>query len=162
MRLPFPEEANQQRVLAVLHVGRDLHEAHFWAVVVGRIATHVFFAAPLTVDRVNREAHVVFVLPPPPAEVHPADLRGRCVAEFQQRLSLATHLGLRHFHHTVVLGEFVGGDQLVAEALALFVVGGDPISSPRGDLLDLIQLRDPNGFALGMQLQRCAAVATQF
>ena len=159
--LPLAEEAHQQSVFAILHIGRDLHKTHFRAVVISRVAAQILFPSPLAVDRVNREAHVVLVFPPAPAQVHAADLGGRGIADFQQGLATAAHLGLGHLHHAVFLGEFVGGDQLIAEPLALLVVRGDPISPFGGDLLDLIEPWDAHRLAFGVQLERCAAVAAQ-
>ena len=109
----------------------------------------------------NREAHVASVLPPPPAEVDAADLGGRRIAELQQRLAAAAHLRPRHLHHAVLLGELVGGEQFVAQPLALLVVGGDALGAAGVHLLDLIQPRHAHRLAFRMLLQRRAAVAAE-
>ena len=102
----------------------------------------------------DRKTHVVLVFPSAPAQVHAADLGGWGIADLQQGLAAATHLGLGNLHHTVFLGEFVRSDQLITEPLTFLVIGGDAISAFGGDLLNLIEPGDTHRFALGVQLER--------
>ena len=107
------------------------------------------------------ESHDIPVLTPPPAEVDAGDLGRRRVAQLQQRAASAAHLCAGDLGGVVLLGELIGGQQLVAQPLAFLVVGGDPIGAAGVHLLDLIKLRDANGLAFRVNFEGCAAMAAE-
>ena len=155
-------EADQQRVLVVLGIGRDFLVADGVAITGVIAGLQLLVFAPGSIHGVDGEAHVVGVLSPFPAEVDAANRGGRCVAQLQQRFLIQQQLGLVDLHLAIHPGEGIGGEQVVPEPLAFLVVGGDAVSPLGHHLLDLVELRDPNGEAIGLELQGLLAMAAEF
>ena len=135
-------EAHDQRVLRVLHVGHDALQP-----ALGRGIVLVFVvglvARPVAALEVEDEARRLVAALIGPAEVDAVEVGGVAVAEPHGERVTAVDLGVLAVELAADLREAVGGDELVAEALALLLVAGDALGELQAHVLKLHEVLDP-------------------
>ena len=128
--------AHDQRVLRVLHIRHDALQP-----CLGRGVVLVFVvglvARPVAALEVEVEARRLIAALIGPAEVDAIQVGGVAVAQPQGERVAAVDLGVLAVELAADLREAVGGDELVAEALALLLVAGDALGELQADVLEL-------------------------